>query len=543
MEKPDPLSDEARASELARARPRRGLPIAPSAPAGARGLPLASASRAIDRRSRPIYAVWEITLACDLACRHCGSRAGRERPDELTTAEALDLVDQMADLGVKEVTVIGGEAYLREDWLDIVRAIRARGMICSTTSGGRGLTAEVVARAKAAGLMGVSLSIDGDEATHDRLRGVSGSYRAAIAAMKHVADHGLRLSCNTQINRLSMPILGDILETIAAAGAKAWQIQLTVPMGRAADEPEILLQPHDLLELFPLLVALKERADQLGVRIWPGNNIGYFGPYEGVLRGYHYRGHGGSCGAGRGTLGIEANGAIKGCPSLPTLPWTGGNIRDASLKDIWERSEALRYTRDRTTRDLWGFCASCYYAPECKSGCTWTSFVTLGKPGNYPFCHHRALEMARSGKRGTSRSAWSRLRDSPSITASSRSSSRTNLHRHPRSRRRQETDHDQAAPRRLPRVRPPRTRKRNSLPVLRGRPPRLAERERASRGSGRPAHARGPRRGRNRRVCDRARMLFGQRRNDAGDRRGHDGLRPPLWPRADSRRGRRRRRG
>src|SRR5438105_15141290 len=112
----DPLSPDERARELARERPRRSLPIAPVAPLGARDLPLAAESRDVDRRTRPIYAVWEITLACDLACRHCGSRAGRERPDELTTAEALDLVDQIADLGVKEVTLIGGEAYLREDW-------------------------------------------------------------------------------------------------------------------------------------------------------------------------------------------------------------------------------------------------------------------------------------------------------------------------------------------------------------------------------------------------------------------------------------------
>jgi len=399
MDKLDPLTPEVRALEIARARPKRGLPIAPEAKPGARNLPLESEVRDVDRRHRPIYAVWEITLACDLACRHCGSRAGHDRPDELTTAEALDLVDQMADLGVKEVTLIGGEAYLRADWLDIVRKIRARGMMCSTTSGGRGLTAERVAEAKAAGLMGASISIDGDEATHDRLRGVSGSYRSAIAAMRALRESGMRLSCNTQINRLSMPILGNILEAIAAEGIKAWQIQLTVPMGRAADEPEILLQPHDLIELFPLLASLKKRCDELGVRLWPGNNIGYFGPYESVLRGYNYRGHGGSCGAGRASLGIEANGAIKGCPSLPSTAFTGGNIRDASLKDIWERSAALRFTRERTTRDLWGFCQSCYYAEECMSGCTWTSFVTLGKAGNNPYCHHRALEMARVGKR------------------------------------------------------------------------------------------------------------------------------------------------
>ncbi len=362
-------------------------------------MPLADEARAIDHNHRPIYAVWEITLACDLACRHCGSRAGRDRPDELTTAEALDLVAQMGRLGVKEVTLIGGEAYLRDDWLLLVRAIRDLGIPVSMTTGGRGLTPELIANAQAAGLSAISVSIDGDEETHDRLRGVAGSYRSALEAMRAARERGLRVACNTQINRLSAPLLEGILETVASLGVRAWQIQLTVPMGRAADEPEILLQPYDLLEVFPRLAALKKRCDELKVMFWPGNNIGYFGPYESVIRGHYLRGHGGSCGAGKATLGIEANGAIKGCPSLPTERWTGGNIRDDSLEAIWERSEPLRYMRDRTLDDLWGFCRSCYYAEECMSGCTWTSFVTLGKPGNNPFCHHRAIELSKQGKR------------------------------------------------------------------------------------------------------------------------------------------------
>src|SRR5262245_42973904 len=106
-----------------------------------RHLPLA-APRASDRNVRPMYVVWEITLACDLACRHCGSRAGHARPDELTTSECLDLVDQIADLGVMEVILIGGEAYLRDDWCDVIRHIRARGMHALMTTGGRGLTKE-----------------------------------------------------------------------------------------------------------------------------------------------------------------------------------------------------------------------------------------------------------------------------------------------------------------------------------------------------------------------------------------------------------------
>src|SRR6476659_4102947 len=171
----DPLTDEEREAQLLKARPRM-LPIAPHASPARRKLPLASEARETDRRWRPIYAVWEITLKCDLACRHCGSRAGHARPDELSTVECLAPVRQMAELGVTEVTVIGGEAYLRDDWTDIVRAIRAHGMSATMTPGGRGITEERAKVAREAGLQSASVSIDGLEATHDRLRGVPGSF-------------------------------------------------------------------------------------------------------------------------------------------------------------------------------------------------------------------------------------------------------------------------------------------------------------------------------------------------------------------------------
>ena len=66
--------------------------------------------------------------------------------------------------------------------------------------------------------------------------------------------------------------------------------------------------------------------------------------------------------AGRSGIGIEANGDIKGCPSLPTRDWVGGNVREHSLEAIWERAAALRFNRDRTLADLWGHCRTCYYA-------------------------------------------------------------------------------------------------------------------------------------------------------------------------------------
>jgi radical SAM protein with 4Fe4S-binding SPASM domain len=395
----DERGEREREAIMARPRPRRDRPIAPRAPEARRRLPLLHEARPVDRAVRPVLAVWEITLACDLACRHCGSRAGRARPDELTTAEALDLVDQLAELGVFEVTLIGGEAYLREDWLEIVRRIRARGMTPLLTTGGRGLTRERAEAAAAAGLASASVSIDGLAASHDRLRGVPGSHAAALAALAHLRAAGVRVSVNTQINRLSLPELPAVLDTVIASGAHSWQIQLTVAMGRAADEPEVLLQPYDLLELFPLLGALAARCRAADVLLWPGNNVGYFGPFESTLRGTLARGHMLDCGAGRSGIGIEADGTVKGCPSLATARWAGGNVRDERLVDIWERAAPLRYTRERGVESLWGFCAGCYYAEVCQGGCTWTAESLLGRPGNNPMCHHRALELARAGQR------------------------------------------------------------------------------------------------------------------------------------------------
>ena len=376
----------------------RSLPIAPRAEPSRR-LPLADAARDVDRKWRPIYTVWEITLKCDLACRHCGSRAGRSRPDELTTEEALDLVDQIAALGNKEVTVIGGEAYLHPNWMEIVKRVRSHGMVCTMTTGGRGVTPELAAQAKDAGLQSVSVSVDGLRDTHDALRGVKGSFDSAFEAFKNLKAVGIPVNANTQIGRASIREIEDVFELLVAAKIHSWQVQLTVAMGRAADEPNLLLEPYQVLEVMPMLARIKRRADETKVRIWPGNNIGYFGPYESMLRGNMPRGHMASCGAGRSTLGIEANGDIKGCPSLSTGSWVGGNIRDHSLQDIWERSTELRYTRDRTVNELWGYCRDCYYNDTCRAGCTWTSDVLFDKPGNNPYCHHRALELLKEGKR------------------------------------------------------------------------------------------------------------------------------------------------
>jgi len=150
---------------------------------------------------RTSYAVWEITLKCNLACSHCGSRAGQARAQELSTEEALLVVQQLAEVGIKEVTLIGGEAFMRPDWLDIASAITQAGMLCGMTTGGYGISLQTAQRMKEAGIASVSVSVDGLEATHDHLRGRKGSWQSAFRTMSHFREVGLWFfGCNTQIN-------------------------------------------------------------------------------------------------------------------------------------------------------------------------------------------------------------------------------------------------------------------------------------------------------------------------------------------------------
>lgn len=355
---------------------------------------------AVLHECKPLFVVWEITLRCDQQCRFCGTRAGKAHPEELTTSEALDVVRQLAELGTVEVAIHGGEAYLRPDWLEIVRAIRAAGMDCTMVTGGRGFDETLARGAKAAGITAVSVSVDGLEATHDALRGLRGSHRGALGALTLLREAGVPVGSNTQINRRNQAELVELLELLSAYRIYGWQVQLMVPMGRAAEADDLWLQPYDLLEIFPRIAEARRRADAHGIKLWPGNNVGYFGPYEHLLRADRTRnGYSSGCGGGIRTLGIEANGDIKGCSAMASSGFVGGNVRERSIRDIWERSPELQFTRGFVLDDLWGYCRTCYYGATCKGGCIWTSSTLLGRTGDNPYCHHRALERLAEGKR------------------------------------------------------------------------------------------------------------------------------------------------
>jgi radical SAM protein with 4Fe4S-binding SPASM domain len=275
-------------------------------------------------------------------------------------------------------------------------------------TGGRAFTLERARAFKDAGLEGLGVSIDGPARVHDKLRGNLGSHMAAVHALDNARAVGLVLGANTQINRLNWDLLREVAKTLRDRGVQAWQVQLTGPMGRAADHPEWIIEPYRVVDVIQTLADIQREAaeDYRAGRaplfnIVPNNNIGYFGPYEQMIRSRpdspeaHFQG----CIAGIFGMGIESNGTVKGCPTLPTEAYGGGNVRDMSLEDLWEKSDVIRFARDRTTDELWGFCKTCYYADVCRAGCSWTVHTTLGRRGNNPFCYHRVTELKKRGIR------------------------------------------------------------------------------------------------------------------------------------------------
>ncbi len=378
------------------------LKLGENVPAPVRGL------RAEDLdTAKPVYVVWEITMKCDQPCQHCGTRAGKARAVELETEEILEVARSLVKLGTREVTLIGGEAYLHPDVVPIIETLARSGVRVTMQTGGRAFTAERARAYKAAGLEGLGVSIDGTSQVHDKLRGNLGSHRAALQALRNARDAGLVISANTQINKLNCDTLVEHARQLRAEGVQAWQVQLTGPLGKAADRPEWIVDPWQVVDIIDTLAGIQREAmaewngEGIPFNVFANNNIGYFGPHEQILRSRPFgeEAHWTGCVAGIYSLGIESDGTVKACPTLPTASYTGGNVRTMSIADLWENSKLIRFARDRTVDDLWGFCRTCYYADVCRGGCTWTAHTTLGKPGNNPFCYHRVTQLRKKGVR------------------------------------------------------------------------------------------------------------------------------------------------
>jgi len=340
---------------------------------------------------RPKRCVWELTARCNMRCLHCASGLGPtySRGEELRTAEAIQLCHELKDLGCENVVLSGGEALLRDDWEAIAQELVGLEIATSLITNGLLITPALAKRIKNVGLCRVALSLDGLEPTHNYIRCHSQSFAAVCLACSVLRDVGVRVNIVTHVNRMNLAELRPLEALVGEIGVGVWRLQLGSPVGRMVEHPELHLRPEHLPEIADFIIAAKQRAV---MNISVGDNIGYFSEHEQELRkGSDTPLFGCWCGCPAGclTVGIEANGNVKGCLSLQSSCFVEGNVRQQSLSSIWNRPEAFRYTRGFTPSNLSGFCKGCEFGEICRGGCTFMAFGATGSPHNNPFCLYR----------------------------------------------------------------------------------------------------------------------------------------------------------
>lgn len=342
----------------------------------------------------PRFVVWELTLACNMRCEHCGSAAGKARPDELGLDEMLRVCDELGELECERVTLLGGEPLVHPHWEKIAERVRQDGYRANVITNGWTLADERVCdRLAAAELSIVGISVDGLAESHDRLRRRPGSFERIVRGIRLLKERQVPVAVATVITNDSLDDLDGMYRLLVAERVRVWQLQVGNPLGRLSRDDPVIIQPERLIEVFELIKAKRALGDDIRIDI--ADNLGYFGPYEerGVRR--HQPGSGmcwTGCHAGIQAMGLDSNGDVKGCQSLPSTPeFIEGNVRQRPLAEIWLHPEAFAYNRQFDLGTLAGYCARCEWGPLCKAGCTSGALAHSGNIGDNPMCVHRVL--------------------------------------------------------------------------------------------------------------------------------------------------------
>jgi radical SAM protein with 4Fe4S-binding SPASM domain len=355
-----------------------------------RPLPLAGASpwAASAPRLETHVISWNLTRLCNLRCRHCYIEAGRVRKGELrgelSTEECLRVVDEIAEVNPNALLILtGGEPLLRRDVFEIARYASDRGLWVVVGTNGVLLTPELVHRMTDAGIRGVSLSLDAlDPATHDRFRGVEGAWANTVEGSRLLNEAGLPFIVQTTVGRHNLHEIEAIARMACELGARVFNLYFLVPTGRGAYVSDI--GPDEYEAVMHRLRAIQE---EFRGRMLVNSKCAPH--YQRVLYEHDpnspflktFGAGAGGCPAGTHYCGIRPTGEVTPCPYLPVY---GGNLRERSFREIWERSEVFVRIRERTA--LGGRCGACEFRAVC-GGCRARAF---GATGDYmaedPWC-------------------------------------------------------------------------------------------------------------------------------------------------------------
>jgi heme b synthase len=323
---------------------------------------------------------WEVTRRCNLNCVHC--RAAAEcgpYPGELSTEQALALIDEIVSFSRPVVILTGGEPLLRADIYDLASYGTRQGLRMVIAPNGTLLDAQNAARLKASGIQRVSISLDGATAeSHDRFRQVEGAFSGALKGIDFLKEAGLEFQINTTVTQKNFQELPFLLDLAVKLGAVAHHIFLLVPTGRgkemkgeAIDGEEyekILHWFYEQKEKVPLQLKatcaphyyriLRQRARGEGKKVTPQTH-----GLDAMTRG---------CLGGIGFLFISHRGEVQPCGYLEAF---SGSVKQQRLRDIWESSPVFRQLRDFS--GLRGRCGRCEYMRVC-GGCRARAFERSG---------------------------------------------------------------------------------------------------------------------------------------------------------------------
>ncbi len=318
---------------------------------------------------KPVTAVWEITMGCNLRCKHCGSSCEGALPDELTTEEALRLCDDIGRLGLKWITLSGGEPLTRKDWHLIAARLRQNKVVPNIITNGWYITEEILDKAAESGIGTFAISLDGIRETHDFMR-KEGSFDRIMAALDLAGKKNITAGIITTINKSNIRELPALREILLDKGVTVWQLQIGLPMGNFAENNHLLISPEQVDEIIDFTF---ESVNDPRLSIYPADCIGYYNSREVQVRSKAYRSEQPllwqGCTAGKRSFGILHNGDILGCTSIRDRQFIEGNIRDRSLTDIWSSEDTFGWSRGITKEKLGGLCGTCKYGETCLGGC------------------------------------------------------------------------------------------------------------------------------------------------------------------------------
>lgn len=322
-----------------------------------------------------------------MRCIHCGSSAGKERTDELSLAECMDVVKNLICLGCKNVTLIGGEIFLYKGWERIARNLTIAGIKVNIVSNGFAINKNEIKNILWANLTNVAISIDGMRETHNKIRNSPLSFDNILNAISLLKKNKIPVSIITTLTKYSIGELGEIYNLLLNYGVTDWQIQLVNPMGNAAGNEDLLVP---LNEIYGLTHFIRQKRFQLEMRIYAGDNIGYYDKNEMYIR--HSPGtlcSWNGCKAGIRVIGIDSNGNVKGCESQYSDKFVEGNLRSNNLRIIWENPNNFAYNRHFKIDMLSGRCKDCSKGSICMGGCRASNYFINSHLHSSYYCNFK----------------------------------------------------------------------------------------------------------------------------------------------------------